>query len=55
MPWSASDALKHTHKADTPEKQKRWAEIANAAKEKGDTDASAIRIANAAIRGRKVL
>jgi len=57
MPWSASDADGHTKKADTPAKKKRWAETANAARAKAikdgksekEADASAIRIANAAI------
>jgi len=29
MPWKASDAKDHTEKADTPEKQKVWAKVAN--------------------------
>lgn len=49
MPWQPSDAQGHTKKADTPEKQKRWAAIANAAlADKGD-EGYAIRVANAAI------
>lgn len=47
MPWKASDATKHTKKADTPSKQSAWAKTANSVlKESGD-EAKAIRIANA--------
>ena len=57
MPWSESDAASHNKKCDTPEKKKQWAATANAARKKAITDgkseseadASAIRIANAAI------
>lgn len=49
MPWSASDAMGHTKKADTPAKQKKWATIANAALDDGHDEGSAVRIANAAI------
>jgi hypothetical protein len=38
MPWTAAEAKTKTKKADTPEKQKKWAKIANAAlKQYGDT------------------
>ena len=49
MPWTATDAESHTKKADTPAKQKAWAEVANKALEAGDDDASAIKQANAAV------
>ena len=57
MPWSASDAKGKTSKADTPAKQKKWAEIANNARKKAlsdgksedEADASAIKIANSAV------
>lgn len=49
MPWTASDAQGHSKKADTPEKQKRWATIANAALEDKGDEGYAIRVANAAI------
>ena len=29
MPWTKNDAKGHTSKADTPKKQKQWAEVAN--------------------------
>ena len=51
MPWSASDAISHTKKADTPAKRRRWAAVANSALKGGDSEASAIRQANAVIAG----
>lgn len=60
MPWEASDAKRHTKKADTPEKQKKWAKVANNARaqcmkddgEAKECDGRAIRIANAAMDGK---
>jgi uncharacterized protein YdaT len=50
MPWTSADAKKHTKKADTAAKQKKWAAAANAVlKETGD-DATAIKIANKSIK-----
>jgi hypothetical protein len=34
MPWEASDAERHTAKADTPKKQQQWAAVANSALER---------------------
>lgn len=52
MPWKPKDATKHTKKADTPEKRRRWAKIANHSLERGQSEASAIRQANAAVKGK---
>lgn len=49
MPWESKDALSHTKKANTPEKQSLWARIANEQLRKGASEGSAIRQANAAI------
>lgn len=55
MPWSASDALSHTKKADTSSRQKLWAKVANRtlaiAKDQGfdDPEGHAIRVANATV------
>ena len=65
--WTAADATEHTEAADTPEKKNQWAGTANGARktcldkiEGTPTDAqvdaceaSAIRIANAAVKGKK--
>ena len=50
MPWTPSDATKHTKEANTTEAQKTWAKVANAALKKHGDEAKAIRIANAAIK-----
>lgn len=49
MPWTKSDAKHKTHKASTPKKQRQWAHIANSALASGDSEASAIKQANAVI------
>ncbi len=49
MPWSASDATKHSKKADTEAKKRKWAAVANSALEKYGEEGRAIKIANAAV------
>lgn len=55
MPWTSADAERHTHKADTPARQRLWAKIANRTLQIGeeqgwpDVDAHAIKVANAAL------
>lgn len=55
MPWTADDAERHTRKADTPNRQKLWAKVANRtlaiATEHGfaDPEGHAIRVANATV------
>jgi len=49
MPWTSKDAIHKTKKADSNEKKKKWARIANAALKSGKSEASAIRIANASM------
>lgn len=63
MPWTPEDAQRHTSAANTPEKQRMWAEIANRVlasclADGGQHDecaAKAIRIANAAVAEKKGL
>lgn len=50
MPWTAKDAAKHTKKADTPKKARHWMHVANSALKSGDSEGSAVRQANAAVR-----
>ena len=50
MPWESTDAKKHTKKADTPEKQKKWARIANNVLNTTGNEGQAIRIANAGMK-----
>lgn len=54
MPWTADDAEGHTSHADTPQKRKQWAAVANAALKNGDSEGAAIRQANAAIHKTEV-
>jgi uncharacterized protein len=49
MPWSASEAKSFTSKADTPKKQRVWAQAANAALKEHGSESKAVRIANAAV------
>jgi len=52
MPWKPKDAARHTKAANTPEKRKRWARIANSIlKESGGDEGKAIRLANVAVKG----
>jgi len=53
VPWSMASAPKHTKKADTPGAKKQWAAVANKALATTGSDASAIRLANAAVAQRK--
>lgn len=49
MPWKPSDAIKHTHKATSIDKQQQWAAVANSVLDKTGDEGEAVRIANAAI------
>jgi hypothetical protein len=50
MPWTAAEATSHTKKANTPERRKKWAKIANAAlKTYNGNEGKAIATANAAM------
>lgn len=50
MPWSPSDAKRHTKKATSPKRQRQWAHVANSALKRGASEGSAVRQANAAIK-----
>lgn len=56
MPWHPEDAEKHTKKANTPEKQRQWATVANAAlvEYNGDEE-KAIKVANASMNKRRFI
>lgn len=49
MPWTASDAEKHTHKATTSELKELWAKVANERLEKTGDEGRAIREANSVV------
>jgi uncharacterized protein YdaT len=46
MPWTPSDARRHTKKAITPKQKRQWADIANSALKRGLPEAKAIQMAN---------
>jgi hypothetical protein len=52
-PWSASEANRHTHKANTPKLKSLWAKVANEALDKHGDDARAVREANAVVNRAK--
>jgi uncharacterized protein YdaT len=49
MPWASEDAKRHTKKADSPKRQRMWAEIANSVLAETGDEGRAIREANAAV------
>ena len=50
MPWSENDGpARHTKKANTPKKKRQWAAVANSGLERGDSEGTAIRKANAVV------
>lgn len=54
MPWKPSERWRHSKKADTPKRSRQAAHVANAALERGATEESAIRQANAVVRRSKI-
>lgn len=53
MPWKPKDSKRFTHKADTPAKQKKWAEVANTVLRQTGDEGRAVRTANKSIVGKK--
>ena len=55
MPWDAGDAKRHTKKAKSPKAKRQWSHVANSMLQRGESEGSAVRAANAAVkkRGRK--
>lgn len=49
MPWRPYDAPEHSYQAVTPKLRELWAKVANAARERGEDVATAIKEANAAV------
>jgi uncharacterized protein (DUF1015 family) len=49
MPWSPSDAIRHTHKARSAKQQRQWSDVANSALKRTGDDATAVREANGVI------
>lgn len=53
MPWKAKDATKFTKKAKSKVAKRQFAHVANSMLERGESEGSAIRAANAAVAKRK--
>ena len=53
MPWKKKDATSHTKAASTPAKNKEWTSVANAVLKKTGDEGTAIRVANAQVKGKK--
>jgi hypothetical protein len=49
MPWTATDAERHTHKATTSELKELWSKVANESLERTGDEGRAIREANAVV------
>ena len=52
MPWSSSDASRHTRKADSAKSKRQWSHVANSMLNRGASEGSAVRAANAAVKKR---
>lgn len=53
MPWIPDDAERHTRRADTPDLQRLWSEVANQVLEATGDEGRAIREANAVVARNK--
>ena len=53
MPWQPSDATRHTKKAKSAKAKRQWKDVANSSLERGQSEGSAIRQANAVVARRK--
>lgn len=49
MPWTPSEATKHTKKATTEKLRRLWADVANDTLDRTGKDGDAVRAANAAV------
>lgn len=52
MPWSASDARRHTKKARGAKARAQWAEVANSVLARTGDEAKAVKAANSVIKRR---
>ena len=53
MPWKASDAKRHSKKANSAKKSRQWSEVANSVLAATGDEARAVRSANAAVKKSK--
>ena len=49
MPWTASDAQRHTRKAKTSKQKRQWAHVAESMRKRGASEGAAMRAANGVI------
>lgn len=52
MPWTSSDATRHTKKAKSPKAKRMWSDIANNLLKHGASEGRAIRTANGVVKKR---
>lgn len=52
MPWDKSDAKRHTKKAKSDVAKRQWAHVSNSMLQRGESEGSAVRAANAAVKKR---
>jgi uncharacterized protein YdaT len=50
MPWTMGSARQHTKAAKSPKQKRQWAHVANSMLERGSSEGSAIRAANAVVK-----
>jgi hypothetical protein len=55
MPWASGDARRHSKRADTPKKQRQWADVADSALARTGDEGRAIREANAVVKRKHVV
>ena len=53
MPWDTKDATRFTKKAKSKVAKRQWKDVADSALERGESDASAIKQANAVVKRRE--
>jgi hypothetical protein len=52
MPWSASDAQRHTKKARSHKQKRMWSHVADSMLARGASEGAAIRAANGVVKKR---
>ena len=53
MPWKPVEATRFTKKAKSKTAEKQWSIVADSALARGESDATAIKMANAVVKRRK--
>lgn len=52
MPWTPKDATRFTKKAKSPKAKRQWAHVSDSALARGESEATAIKEANAVVKHR---